>query len=95
VDTDKKIANSTEDRIRSLGKARDLRYAPACAIDAKKVLDSRFQILVTRCGKRSKKILKLAVFGVQVAALLIDFLATKAERHEENLIADYTNCAEF
>jgi hypothetical protein len=27
--------------------------------------------------------LKLTVFGVQVAALLIDFLATKTPRHED------------
>ena len=40
----------------------------------KKALDSRFPILVTRCDKRSKKIFKLAVFGVQVDAFLIDFL---------------------
>ena len=42
--------------------------------DAKKVLDSRFPTLVTRCDKRSKKIFKLAVFGAQVDAFLIDFL---------------------
>ncbi len=40
----------------------------------KKVLDSRFPILVTRCEKRSKNFLKLAVFGVQVAAFLIEIL---------------------
>jgi hypothetical protein len=39
---------------------------------AKKVLDSRFPILVTRCDKRSKKIFKLAVLGARVAALLIE-----------------------
>jgi ABC-type thiamin/hydroxymethylpyrimidine transport system permease subunit len=41
-----------------------------------------FPILVTLGKKRSKKTLKLAVFGVQVAALLIDFFAT--EFTEEN-----------
>jgi hypothetical protein len=45
-----------------------------CTFDAKKVLDSRLPILVTRCEKRSKKIFKLAVFGVEVAALLIENL---------------------
>jgi hypothetical protein len=43
-----------------------------CAFDAKKVLDFRFSILVTRCERRSKKFLKLAVLGVQVTALLIE-----------------------
>jgi hypothetical protein len=40
---------------------------------SKKVFDSRFPILATRCEKRGKKIFGLAVFGVEVAALLIDF----------------------
>jgi hypothetical protein len=44
------------------------------AFEAKKVIDFRFLILVTRCEKRSKKILRLAVFGVQVAAHLIEDL---------------------
>jgi len=38
----------------------------------KKVLDWQLPILVTRCEKRSKNFLKLAVFGIQVAALLIE-----------------------
>jgi hypothetical protein len=45
-----------------------------CAVDAKKVIDSRFPILVTRCEKRSKKNLKLAGFGVRVDAFLIEDL---------------------
>jgi hypothetical protein len=35
-------------------------------------------ILVTRWKKRSKKILKLAVFGVQLRAILIDPLAAES-----------------
>jgi hypothetical protein len=49
---------------------------------SKKVLDSRFPILVTRCEKRSKTFFDFAVFGMQVASLLIDFL-----------IADYADYA--
>jgi hypothetical protein len=43
-----------------------------CAIESKRVLDSLDQILVTQYEKRSKKFLRLAVLGVQVAALLIE-----------------------
>ena len=39
---------------------------------SKKVLDSRFPILVTRYEKRGKTFFDFAVFGVQVAALLIE-----------------------
>jgi hypothetical protein len=45
-----------------------------CAFEAKKVLDSRFPILVTRYEKRGKKIFNLAVFGVQAPSLLIEIL---------------------
>ena len=43
----------------------------------------RFPILVTIGEKRSKKFFKLAVFGVQVAALLIDFLITDCAEDAE------------
>jgi len=39
---------------------------------SKKILDTRYQIPVTRCVKRSKKILDSAVFGVQVATHLVE-----------------------
>jgi hypothetical protein len=44
-----------------------------CAIDAKILAVARLSSLVTRFEKRSKNFLKLAVFGVQVATVLIDF----------------------
>jgi hypothetical protein len=43
-----------------------------CAFDAKKVLDTRFSMLITRCGKRSKRIFRLAVFDIEVPAVLIE-----------------------
>ncbi len=49
----------------------------------KKVLDSRFPIFVTRCEKRRKKILKLAVFGMQVTSLLIEVFATELTESAE------------
>jgi hypothetical protein len=42
--------------------------------DTKEVLDSRFPILVTRFGKRSKNFFKKRIFGVQVDAHLIEML---------------------
>jgi hypothetical protein len=62
LDTDWKILLITENKNRSRVKARDLRYAPACANDAKILAVARRLSLVTRCGKRGKKIYKISRF---------------------------------
>jgi hypothetical protein len=45
-----------------------------CAVEVKKVLDSRFLILVTRCEKRSKKIYEFSDLNRYLPALLIEVL---------------------
>jgi hypothetical protein len=56
-----------------------------CAIESKKVINSRCPILVTIGKKRSKKFLKLAVFRVQVAAVLIEILTAESTEKNETL----------
>jgi hypothetical protein len=62
-----------------------LKIKRTCAVEAKKVLDSRFPILVTLGKKRDKKIFKFTVFGVQLPALLIEVLITDCADYTEGI----------
>ena len=48
-----------------------------CAFDVKKVIDSRFPMLVSRYEKRIKNFFDSAGFGEQVGALLVEVIAAK------------------
>jgi hypothetical protein len=45
-----------------------------CAFESKKVVDSRYPILLTRCEKRSKKNFQFPDFTFQLPADLIEIL---------------------